>query len=290
MTYDFEKFFDCSIDLLCIAGTDGRFKRINPAFERVLGWSVQELLNRPFIEFVHPEDAEATRTVLRHLIAGEPILEFENRYQCKDGGFRHLRWNAFPDPDSDLVFAVARDADRTRLSQLVVSERSGVKDRPTFDDRLEMLMKLGQRMGGSLSLLLIEVDHFDDLNESFGHSAGFEVLNDLAEMLVDNARKSDVVARYLGEKFAIILPDTPATGATQFAERLRAVIHEHDWDHAGVTISVGASTLRFRKGNSARQEEQKRKLIDDAERALARARKAGCNRTVHAADMSEVVS
>lgn len=288
MTWDFETFFDEAIDLLCITGTDGHFRRINPAFERVLGWSVEELLSHPLIEFVHPEDVAATTTVLQHLVDGEPILEFENRCRCKDGTFRHLRWNAAPQPGGELFFAIARDADRARLSQVVVSEREGVKDRPTFDDRLEMLMKLGHRMGGSLSLLLLEVDHFDELNESFGPSAAFEVLNELSALLVDNARKSDVVARYLGERFAIILPDTPATGATQFAERLRAVIRAHEWEQGTITVSVGASTLRFRKGNSSQHFEQKHKLIEDAERALAHVKTSGCNRSMHAADLSEV--
>lgn len=288
MVYDFEKFFDRSIDLLCIAGTDGYFKRINPSFERVLGWTTDELLSRPFIEFVHPEDVESTNSVIEHLQAGEPTLEFENRYRCQDGTYRHLRWNAFPDSESGLIFAIARDADRARLSQMLSRERTGVKNRTTFDDQLEMLMRLGERMGGSLSLLLLEVDHFNEINESFGSAAGYEVLNDLAELLAANARRSDVVARYLGEKFALILPDTPAAGASQFAERLRAVVGEHSWNHRAVTISVGASTLRLRKNDDTRHEALKRKLLVEAQRALASAKEAGCNRAIHAADLSEV--
>jgi diguanylate cyclase (GGDEF)-like protein/PAS domain S-box-containing protein len=291
VTYDFEKFFDRSIDLLCITAMDGTFQRVNPSFERVLGWTAAELTGRPSLDYVHPHDIEATRTVIEHLAAGEPTIEFENRYRCKDGTFRHLRWNAYPDAETGLVYAVAHDADRARLSRMVPSGQPvGVRDRRTFDEELEMLMRLGHRMGGSLSLLLIDVDHFGELTEKFGSTVGYEVLNDLAELLVANARRSDVVARYFGEKFAIILPDTPAAGALQFAQRLCATVMEHPWEHVGVTISVGASTLRFRKGNSDRHQRQKQKLLDDVEAALARSIEAGCNRVTHATDMSAVAA
>jgi diguanylate cyclase (GGDEF)-like protein len=143
-------------------------------------------------------------------------------------------------------------------------------------------------MGGSLSLLLIDVDHFGDITEKFGSTVAYEVLNDLANMLVENARRSDVVARYFGEKFAIVLPDTPAAGALQFAQRLCATVMEHEWEHLAVTISVGAATLRFRKGNSDRHELQKQKLLEDVEAALQRSIDDGCNRVTHAADTSAV--
>lgn len=289
MSYDFERFFDWSIDLLCIHGLDGRFQRVNPSFERLLGWSAAEMTSRPALEFVHPEDVAATKTVLEHLAAGESTLGFENRYRCKDGNYRHLRWNAFPDSETGLVYAIARDADRARLSLAVgPGAKAGVKDRPTFDEQLEVLMRLGERMGGSLSLLLIDVDHFEAITEKYGTTVGFEVLNDLAEFLVRNARRSDVVARYFAEKFAVILPDTPAAGAIRFAQRLRATVMEHKWEHGSVTISVGASTLRFRKGNSGRHEQQKRKLLQDVERALRQSIDKGCNRVTHATELLSV--
>jgi diguanylate cyclase (GGDEF)-like protein/PAS domain S-box-containing protein len=286
VSYDFEKFFDRSIDLLCIHTLDGELKRVNGAFERVLGWSAEELQSHSSLDFVHPEDADATMTVLAHLAAGQSTLEFENRFRCKDGSYRHLRWNAYPDEETGLVYAIARDADRARLSQaLGSSPGTGVKDRPTFDEQLEVLMRLGERMGGSLSLLLVDVDHFEEITEKYGTTVGYEVLNELAELLVNNARRSDVVARYFGEKFALILPDTPAAGAIRFAQRLRATIMGYGWEHGNVTISVGAATLRFRKGNSDRHEQNKHKMLDDVERALRQSIDKGCNRVTHATEL-----
>lgn len=105
---EFQSFFDRSLDLLCIAGTDGYFKRINPAFTRVLGWEREQLLNAPFIDFVHPEDVEKTKAEVARLSDGLPTVSFENRYRCADGSYRRLLWNAFPDPESGRLYAIAR--------------------------------------------------------------------------------------------------------------------------------------------------------------------------------------
>jgi PAS domain S-box-containing protein len=107
--HDFERFFEMSLDMLCIADTQGYFRRINRAFERVLGWSRAELLRRPFLEFVHPEDVEPTLQEIGRLAAGVSTTSFENRYRCSDGTYRHLLWSAFPEAETNLLYCVARD-------------------------------------------------------------------------------------------------------------------------------------------------------------------------------------
>jgi PAS domain S-box-containing protein len=105
-----ENLFDLSPDLMCLAGVDGYFKRVNRAFERTLGHLAQELVSRPMIDFVHPEDRERTRTALEVLAAGEELHQFENRYICRDGAIRWLQWNCRPVPGTGgLVAAAARD-------------------------------------------------------------------------------------------------------------------------------------------------------------------------------------
>jgi PAS domain S-box-containing protein len=89
-------FFNQSPDLLCIAGFDGIFKRLNPAWSPLLGWTNEELQARPFLDFVHPEDRAATLAVMDQLDAGTTTLSFENRYRCKDGSWKWLRWTASP--------------------------------------------------------------------------------------------------------------------------------------------------------------------------------------------------
>ncbi len=106
---ELDRFFAISLDMLCIANADGYFKRISPAFTETLGWAVEEMLGRPFLDFVHPEDQAATlREVERQTAAGKPVLGFENRYRHRDGSWRVLSWRSVPQPGG-FMFATARD-------------------------------------------------------------------------------------------------------------------------------------------------------------------------------------
>ncbi len=106
----FEHLFDLSLDLLCVAGTDGYFRKLNQSWEKVLGWSREELLAQPFIEFVHPEDQPKTVRALQNLLDGRDNVHFENRYRCKGGSYKWLDW-ACPAarPGSDVLYSIARD-------------------------------------------------------------------------------------------------------------------------------------------------------------------------------------
>ena len=111
-----DRFFATSIDMLCFLGFDGHFRRLNPAWERTLGYTREELMSRPFIEFVHPEDRERTLAQNERVRRGEQALGFENRYRCRDGSYRWLHWNAAPDPGGGLIYSVARDVTERRLA------------------------------------------------------------------------------------------------------------------------------------------------------------------------------
>lgn len=105
---EYRKFFDVSIDMLCIAGTDGYFKRVNAAFSRELGWTADELTARPFLDLVHENDLESTMQEIDKLAGGTPTIRFANRFKCKDGSYKWLRWNAYPEPESGRLYAIAR--------------------------------------------------------------------------------------------------------------------------------------------------------------------------------------
>ncbi len=111
---DLERFFELSLDLFCIAGLDGYFRRVNSNFQRVLGHSEQSLLSRPFMEFVHPDDRDQTISVMSQLQAGRPVVEFQNRYSASDGSWRMFEWTAKSIPLDNIIFAVARDVTNRR--------------------------------------------------------------------------------------------------------------------------------------------------------------------------------
>jgi len=113
-----EKIFNHSLDMLCIAGFDGYFKVLNPAWEKTLGWSNEEMLEKPWIEFVYPDDIDTTNNVKSVIVDGKEIYEFENRYICKNGDAKWLSWSSFSYPDENIMFGVARDITERKIAEI----------------------------------------------------------------------------------------------------------------------------------------------------------------------------
>ena len=111
------RFFDISIDMVCFLDFSGYFKWLNPAWERTLGFTREELMSKPFIEFVHPDDRERTLTQNREVRGGGQARSFENRYLHKDGSFRWFRWNAAPDTSAQVIYSVARDVTESKQAE-----------------------------------------------------------------------------------------------------------------------------------------------------------------------------
>jgi diguanylate cyclase (GGDEF)-like protein/PAS domain S-box-containing protein len=106
-TAELDRFFSVSLDLLCIANTDGYFLRVNPQWEKVLGYPIAELEGSRFLDYVHPEDVEATQQAIAQLSRQAVIEGFLNRYRCQDGSYRWLEWRSFP--VGPYIYAAARD-------------------------------------------------------------------------------------------------------------------------------------------------------------------------------------
>jgi PAS domain S-box-containing protein len=104
-----DRVFNLTLDMFCIAGFDGYFKYLNPAWERTLGWSIEELLSKPWLDFVHPEDAEKTENIKSVIVDGKEIYKFENRFVSKDGSIKWLSWNSQPFPNENIMIGAARD-------------------------------------------------------------------------------------------------------------------------------------------------------------------------------------
>lgn len=154
--FERDRLFDLSVDMLSIAGIDGYFKRVNPAFKKVLGWTNEELLAKPLFEFVHPGDLDRTHAALKRLANGEELLDFENRYLHVDGSYRWLQWRAVP--SGERVYSVARDVTRAKE---IDRERRRLEEKMLQAQKLE---SLGVLAGG------IAHDFNNLLSSILGHS------------------------------------------------------------------------------------------------------------------------
>lgn len=184
--------------------------------------------------------------------------------------------------------AEALEAANAKLAELASTDSlTSLWNRRAFLDQLSIQLELSVRGARSLSLLILDVDHFKPYNDRFGHLAGDEVLREVARVLRDHARRSDYLARIGGEEFGIILPETDRAGAVHLAERFRSAIEESPWPRRSITISVGAATVTFSGAVPRPPTPGCSEVLSAADRALYAAKESGRNRLVHVDDMRE---
>jgi PAS domain S-box-containing protein len=134
---ELDSLFEASPEMISFIGFDGYFKRLNPAWVKTLGYPIEKLLSIPFIEFVHPDDREATNAEAAKLAEGQRTIQFDNRYHCNDGSYRWLSWSVIPDTKEKLLYAVARD-----ITERIQAEKV-IKDNETrFRELIESLPQL----------------------------------------------------------------------------------------------------------------------------------------------------
>jgi diguanylate cyclase (GGDEF)-like protein/PAS domain S-box-containing protein len=246
-----QSFFDLSLDLLCIANLKGYFLNVNPAFLRLLGYSKEELLEQPFIYFVHPDDKQSTLKELTNLISGTDSLNFENRYRCKDGSYVWLAWCVpTPTADSSLLYAIARNiserkrSDAEILHQVAHDSLTGLFNRTALMPYLQHACGCFRRDASqTFALLFLDLDHFKPINDEYGHHCGDELLRLTAERLRQCCRASDILARLGGDEFIILTIGQSASQAQELKLRLQAAmqtpfeIAKHRL-HVGVSIGI----------------------------------------------------
>ncbi len=121
---ELDRFFNLSLDMLCMAGFDGYFKRLNPAWERILGYTRDELLAHPFLDFVHPDDRAATTEQVNRLRSGGEVLAFENRYRAKDGAYHWVQWTAVAVSGEQTIYAAGRDITERKEARATIARYS----------------------------------------------------------------------------------------------------------------------------------------------------------------------
>lgn len=174
--------------------------------------------------------------------------------------------------NQQLLAQVQRaDALNRTLSELATTDPlTGLNNRRAFDNSLQLELAIVERRSTPLSLLVLDVDHFKKVNDTFGHEAGDKVLQGIANVLSGCARVIDSVARVGGEEFAVILPNTDAEGAQEVAERMRIAVAQSNWLGQPTTISIGCATLQAKEDAVG--------VYARADAALYAAKAAGRNR------------
>jgi diguanylate cyclase (GGDEF)-like protein/PAS domain S-box-containing protein len=221
--------------MLCTANMDGYFVELNESWTTSLGYSLDELRAVPFVERVHPDDRERTEAESAGLFEGAETLSFENRYLAKDGTWHWLRWSSQLSPDESLIYA--RAADVTEIKQIEAEREelldqvremarrdalTGLPNRRALEEQLPQAMARARRRRSSLSVAILDIDHFKTYNDTYGHLGGDEVLRACAKAWDSALRAEDTIARFGGEEFLVLLPDTAPGEAGEIVERLRA--------------------------------------------------------------------
>ena len=155
-----EHLFNLSIDMLCVAGFDGRFKQLNPAWSQTLGWTGEELMAKPLLDLVHPEDMDATAAAGEKLTKGQTIHAFENRYKAKDGSYRWMSWNAIPRLEKQLIYAVARDVTNQKI---IEQERKKLEIQLCQSQKMEALGTLAGGIAHDFNNVLSAIMGYSEL-------------------------------------------------------------------------------------------------------------------------------
>jgi diguanylate cyclase (GGDEF)-like protein/PAS domain S-box-containing protein len=293
----FKVLADNSADVIFRFGADLRAKYISPSAQSLLGWTPREITemggSAAVNKHVHPEDAgKVTEAVGRHLSGEVDELKIEFRMLHRSGSPVWVETNCRSLKDrsgktTDLILTM-RDISLKKelefeLAKLASTDGlTGLANRRTFDETLTREWARTLRLKDSLSLIVVDVDHFKKFNDHFGHQVGDDCLRGIALSLSAAARRpTDLVARYGGEEFAFILPNTNQEGALEVADRILAEVarlalpHPKSDTSDHITVSVGVATAMSTSGGTMRMPEG---LLQAADFALYKAKASGRNR------------
>jgi diguanylate cyclase (GGDEF)-like protein/PAS domain S-box-containing protein len=271
------RHFELARDLFCTASFDGYLTQVNGAWERCLGWTREELMSRPFVEFVHPDDRAATVQEAAQATRHGRSATFTNRYRTKDGEWRWIEWSTQTDPERQVIYAAARDVTERkhaeeRLRYLADHDSlSGVYNRRRFEQELTRELEHSRRRGSRGAVLVLDVDGFKAINDSLGHGTGDEVIVRLGATLTERLRTGDVVARLGGDEFAVLLRRVDPATARELVGDVRrlATADLAELVRRPVTLSLGVAP--FGPGQGMTVDE----LLSRADHAMYAAKRAG---------------
>jgi diguanylate cyclase (GGDEF)-like protein/PAS domain S-box-containing protein len=295
---DFQFLAENSADIICRARMDRVIQYVSPSCLQLLGWTPEERIGKTVDDLILPEDYPVFAAAYARILApGAQFVSSTLRMRKRDGSIvwteantRLVRDPATGEPKEAVI--VMRDITERKmledkLSALALSDGlTGILNRRAFDEALEREWKRTLRDGSQISLLMIDIDHFKQFNDLYGHQAGDDCLRAVAAAVTGAVRATDIVARYGGEEITVILPTIYVAGAVEVAEKVRSAIealrisHEGNAEGGGwVTVSIGVATALARQGGTMRMPES---LLLAADNAMYKAKHEGRNRVATA--------
>jgi diguanylate cyclase (GGDEF)-like protein/PAS domain S-box-containing protein len=287
----FRVIFDSVNDGIFVLGAaDGIVIDANEAGYAMFGYEPDELVGRTIesLSSGMPPYTQHDAFAWFDKLRTEGPQTFEWHCKAKDGQLfwveASVRTTWFGDREVGL--AIVRDiTERRRLieelsAQARLDALTGLPNRRDFDRTLLREIARAERYGTTLCIALADIDRFKPINDDFGHQTGDVVLKRLAGVLRRRLRRVDYVARWGGEEFAILLPQTGLAAATVLLDRLRAVVADTHIAEIGQPVTISVGVVEYRHGMTARR------LLRQVDRALYEAKKGGRNRVVHAAAAS----
>lgn len=264
----YEKLFELSHDLLCIANTMGYFVQVNPTFTRLLGYPAEDLLNKSFLEYVHPDDVDATVNEIRNLRSGVDTLYFENRYRRKDGSWCWLAWST-PAPSSDgLLYAVAKDITErkefeqqlTRMAKYDVV--SGLPNRNYLEDEVVRAAARCQRNFHFLNGLLLQLPQLSALQQRLGTDAADDLVLQYSLRLRRLLRTNDFIAHTSSNTFCVLIEADTAIAMQRVIEKLSPALHlAFYWNDQHVPVQGVLSSPQVFHGDPVTPQEWLQNLL-----------------------------
>jgi diguanylate cyclase (GGDEF)-like protein/PAS domain S-box-containing protein len=299
---ELKNLFALSVDMMCIL--DGsKLLVVNPALIAGLGYTEEELLGRLFMDMAHPDDLERVSEEVASLFQGKATVAFQSRIRTGSGEMRWFQWSSRADIDTGFIYSVGRDITNQRateeklqqytemlersqrelkeaiddLSRLASTDQlTGLLNRRAFESRVEDEISRSERSGTPLGLAILDIDHFKRVNDEYGHPMGDVVLREVARRMEAGSRREDVVARWGGEEFAILFPESSLPDARLAAERIVLSVSARPVVLGPVTLTIrvsGGVTTRqgFDRGSTL-------ELISAADALLLLAKRNGRDR------------
>jgi len=283
----FRLTFDSAPIGMALISLEGRFLQVNQALVNILGYTRDELLQKTFQEITHPDDLESDLANKEALEAGDlPGFQMEKRYIDKGGDIRWIMLNASAvrDAAENVLYFIAQIQDiterRSLMEKLALQASydylTNLYNRRFFIGHAEAEFARARRYGKSLALLMLDIDFFKNINDTFGHKTGDVVLQRFSALLLEKLRTVDIIGRIGGEEFAVLLPESKEQDALDVAERLREDIAETEIILEGgkvvhFTVSMGVAVLN-------EHTESLDVLFGKADQALYQAKNSGRNK------------